>query len=133
METKNTQPKPYHWATQEIIKAITENYNSDASIHELYGEGSTPQSISDPKFQTEIDALFRSGHELIAHTQTTGDDGGPCYSAYLVKPKYIKHYYNFLDLHMLHSEARYYPHNLACLRYAMEFPKNCLEIWAGPY
>ena len=124
-----------HWQTITLCREISRNQNHNVTINEKINSFADkwvePEHWAKliPKFKK----LFKDGHEIVlTTTQAQGDEGGPCYIAYLLKPGFKKQFYQGYD-NIISQNPQTDPGLLYNMKYIITHPEQFTEIWAGPY
>ena len=141
-----------HYSTERIMNAVYNNhigadlYNDDIQIifgtalgqqippwqREPYSmeafQVTVPTTDIVLSFFEYLDAIFEDGAELIIETTIlAGDDGGPCYQAYILDVDWVQHYNEYMD-----QQADALLHD-SIFSYITTNNEAFMMVWAGPY
>lgn len=126
------------YQTRRIIQRVQNNQNDQAAIHlsvhkyAKKGEDQEPRPIDDPILINAINNLFLIGYDIYLETnQGYDDEGGDCYIAYLVKPRFKKAARHYWDMNYERDGQMLF--NIALMEYIVKYPSHFIQIWAGPY
>jgi len=128
------------WETREVLQHILLNWlNQNAmlihNIQAYFTNDNNPTDLWDPKepaaiaFVKELKEFFNKDAEILLHTYSaSGDDGGPCYKCYILKPEHKEHYQEYWDK-LWDTE----PLTDIELTYIAFNPTHVSMVWVGPY
>ena len=113
-DNKPTLLNCQHYATQHILLRVRSNDNNDLTIDDKAPPRFPDQSVAD-----ELDKLFLDGAKLIHEGhELFDDDGGECYTAYILKAGLVN---------------AYNASGILAMKYIVEHPEYIITVWAGPY